>query len=377
VDDGVGPVAVDRPQQAVAVEGVGDHRGDPEGLEAAGAGRVAGQAEDLVAVGEELAADGDPDGAGGPDEQDLHVVLPRMRAAMATSATRVSSPREGTSLSWPPRCRSMAWEMVCRPLATEGRHDHHRLADLTGLADRGGHAHDASSAVAAARYSGRRPRARASSGRGRRLEHRRPAQMLVEEPGRQAHGPAEAGLDRQAELVDLEQLQPLGLPGPVVGPEDLVDGMDLVVHPGHEQQRGGGEAVDEVQRRPQQHLLHRGQGDLVAEAREQLLGLGDVAGQLGVVGGQGGDAGALAGLEAPLEVLLEQGADGAELAAAAGLLQRRPGVEQAGVLPGDALDPPVEGAGHHGHAGGRAVAPEPDPVGVDLGPGAQVGDAGS
>jgi hypothetical protein len=64
VDDGVGPVAVDRPQQAVAVGGVGDHRGDPEGLEAAAAGRVAGQAEDLVAVGEELAGDGDPDDAG-------------------------------------------------------------------------------------------------------------------------------------------------------------------------------------------------------------------------------------------------------------------------------------------------------------------------
>jgi hypothetical protein len=123
-------------------------------------------------------------------------------------------------------------------------------------------------------------------------------------------------------------------------------------------------------------VVQRLQGHLVPEGREQLLGLGHVAGELGVAGGQGGDDGALAGLEAPLGVLLEHGPDRTHLGATAGALQGRPGVEHARVLAGHAPDPPVDGAGHDGHPGAGAVAPQPDPLGVDLGAGAQVGDAG-
>ena len=52
------------------------------------------------------------------------------------------------------------------------------------------------------------------------------AEVLVEELGRQVHGLAQAGLYRQAELVDLQKLKPLGLPRTVVGPEGLIDGVE-------------------------------------------------------------------------------------------------------------------------------------------------------
>src|SRR4029453_18721661 len=56
--------------------------------------------------------------------------------------------------------------------------------------------------------------------------------------------------------------------------------------------------------------------------------------------------------------------------------QGRPGVELAGVLAGAAPAPPVDGTGHDGHPRSGAVAPQPDPLGVDLGAGAQVREAG-
>jgi hypothetical protein len=201
--------------------------------------------------------------------------------------------------------------------------------------------------------------------------------VLVEEAGGQAHGLPEAGPDRQAELVHGEQLQPLGLQRPVEGLQDLGDGVDLVVDAGHQQQRRRGEAADEVHRRPQQHVVKRLQRHLVPEGREQLLGLGHVAGQLGVAGGQGGDDRALAGLEAALGVLLQHGPDRAHLGATVGALQGCPGIQHAGVLAGHGLDPPVDGAGDDGHPGPGAVAPQPEPLGVDLGAGAQVGQAGA
>lgn len=74
-------------------------RGGPQGLEPAPAHRVAGQAEHLVAGGDELAGEGDADGAAGAGEQDPHDFLPRRWSAMATTATRVSSPSDGTSLA--------------------------------------------------------------------------------------------------------------------------------------------------------------------------------------------------------------------------------------------------------------------------------------
>jgi len=70
VDDGVGPAAVDGPQQVVAVQGVGHHRGGAERLEPAPPSLVADQAEHLMAVGDELAGEGDADGAAGPGEQE-------------------------------------------------------------------------------------------------------------------------------------------------------------------------------------------------------------------------------------------------------------------------------------------------------------------
>jgi hypothetical protein len=76
VDDGVGPAALHRPHQAVAVQGVGHHRLGPEGLQPAGPGLVAGEAEHPVAAGDELAGEGHPEGAAGPGDQDLHDFLP-------------------------------------------------------------------------------------------------------------------------------------------------------------------------------------------------------------------------------------------------------------------------------------------------------------
>jgi hypothetical protein len=55
------------------------HRPGAEGLQPAGAAAVAGQAEHLVAMGGELAGDGDADGAAGAGEQDLHRFLSWMR----------------------------------------------------------------------------------------------------------------------------------------------------------------------------------------------------------------------------------------------------------------------------------------------------------
>jgi hypothetical protein len=53
VDDRVGGQPVDAPQQAVAVQGVGHHRGGPERPQPARPVPVAGQAEHLVVVGDE------------------------------------------------------------------------------------------------------------------------------------------------------------------------------------------------------------------------------------------------------------------------------------------------------------------------------------
>jgi hypothetical protein len=42
----------------------------------------------------------------------------------------------------------------------------------------------------------------------------------------------EAGFDRQSELIDLQQLQVLWRPRPVVGPEHFADGVYLVIDAG-------------------------------------------------------------------------------------------------------------------------------------------------
>jgi hypothetical protein len=77
VGGALGPQPVGQGHAAVTGRGVAQGSelvddGVAEGVKRAGAGPVAGEAEHLMATGDELAGEWDADGAAGAGEQDLH-----------------------------------------------------------------------------------------------------------------------------------------------------------------------------------------------------------------------------------------------------------------------------------------------------------------
>jgi hypothetical protein len=76
VHDRVGPHVTHRGQQALAVHHIGHHRFRADGAQPLSVGLAAGDADDLVASGDQLLGERRTNGARGAGEQNSHRVIP-------------------------------------------------------------------------------------------------------------------------------------------------------------------------------------------------------------------------------------------------------------------------------------------------------------